>query len=77
MHIPNGDGRVELRPSDSACNPNLTSAMCLAAGLEGIADQLDSGEPNTDKMYLVSQEEREARGVYMLPRTSDEAVRAF
>jgi len=28
-------------------------------------------------MYLVSQEEREARGVYMLPRTSDEAVRAF
>ena len=43
MHIPNGDGRVELRPSDNACNPNLTSAMCLAAGLEGIADQLDSG----------------------------------
>jgi len=43
MRIPNGDARVELRPSDTACNPNLTSAMCLAAGLEGIADQLDSG----------------------------------
>ena len=28
-------------------------------------------------MYLVSQQEREARGVFMLPRTLDEAVNAF
>ncbi|MEM7768852.1 MAG: type III glutamate--ammonia ligase, partial [Pseudomonadota bacterium] len=60
-----------------ACNPYLGAAMCLAAGLEGIAEGLDPGDPNTDNMYLVSDEERAKRGIEMLPRTLDEAVRAF
>lgn len=77
MRIPLGGGRVELRPADSACNPYLGAAMCLAAGLEGIEQELDPGEPNTENMYLVSEEERERRGIFMLPRTLDEAVRAF
>ncbi|MEM9146201.1 MAG: type III glutamate--ammonia ligase [Pseudomonadota bacterium] len=77
MRIPKGGGRVELRAADSACNPYLGAAMCLAAGLEGIAEGLDPGNPNTDNMYLVSDEERMARGIAMLPRTLDEAVRAF
>ncbi|MEM7270917.1 MAG: type III glutamate--ammonia ligase [Pseudomonadota bacterium] len=77
MRIPKGGGRVELRAADSACNPYLGAAMVLAAGLEGIAEDLDPGEPNTDNMYLVSDEERAARGIDMLPRTLDEAVRAF
>ncbi|MEM6623280.1 MAG: type III glutamate--ammonia ligase [Pseudomonadota bacterium] len=77
MRIPKGGGRVELRAADSACNPYLGAAMCLAAGLEGIAEGLDPGEPNTDNMYLVSDAERTERGIEMLPRTLDEAVRAF
>ena len=77
MRIPKGGGRVELRAADSACNPYLGAALCLAAGLEGIAEGLDPGEPNTDNMYLISEAEREARGIEMLPRTLDEAVRAF
>jgi len=77
MRIPKGGGRVELRAADSACNPYLGAALCLAAGLEGIAEGLDPGEPNTDNMYLISDAEREARGIEMLPRTLDEAVRAF
>ncbi|MEO0995047.1 MAG: type III glutamate--ammonia ligase [Pseudomonadota bacterium] len=77
MRIPKGGGRVELRAADSACNPYLGAAMCLAAGLEGIAEGLDPGDPNTDNMYLVSDEERAERGIEMLPRTLDEAVRAF
>ncbi len=77
MRIPKGGGRVELRAADSACNPYLGAALCLAAGLEGIADDLDPGEPNTDNMYLISDTERAERGIEMLPRTLDEAVRAF
>ncbi|MEL6998447.1 MAG: type III glutamate--ammonia ligase [Pseudomonadota bacterium] len=77
MRIPKGGGRVELRAADSACNPYLGAAMCLAAGLEGIAEDLDPGEPNTDNMYLVSDEERRQRGIEMLPRTLDEAIVAF
>lgn len=77
MRIPKGGGRVELRAADSACNPYLGAAMCLAAGLEGIREGLDPGEPNTDNMYLISDAEREKRGIKRLPRTLDEAVRAF
>ena len=77
MRIPKGGGRVELRAADSACNPYLGAAMCLAAGLEGISEGLDPGDPNTENMYLISDEERNKRGINMLPRTLDEAVQAF
>ncbi|MEL6601057.1 MAG: type III glutamate--ammonia ligase [Pseudomonadota bacterium] len=77
MRIPKGGGRVELRAADSACNPYLGAAMCLAAGLSGIEEGLDPGEPNTDNMYLASAEELERRKISVLPRTLDEAVTAF
>lgn len=77
MRIPKGGGRVELRAADSACNPYLGAAMCLAAGLQGIEEGLDPGEPNTENMYLVSERELKRRRISMLPRTLDEAVTAF
>jgi len=77
MRIPKGGGRVELRAADSACNPYLGAAMCLAAGLDGIAEGLDPGEPNTDNMYLATPEELKSRNISVLPRTLDEAVGAF
>lgn len=77
MRIPKGGGRVELRAADSACNPYLGAAMCLAAGLEGIEEGLDPGEPNTDNMYLASERELKRRKISMLPRTLDEAVSEF
>ncbi|MEM7670186.1 MAG: type III glutamate--ammonia ligase [Pseudomonadota bacterium] len=77
MRIPKGGGRVELRAADSACNPYLGAAMCLAAGLEGISEGLDPGEPNTDNMYLVTEPELKRRNIAVLPRTLDEAVTAF
>ncbi|MEO0819539.1 MAG: type III glutamate--ammonia ligase [Pseudomonadota bacterium] len=77
MRIPKGGGRVELRAADSGCNPYLGAAMCLAAGLEGIREGLDPGDPNTDNMYLISERERRKRRIDMLPRTLDEAVQAF
>lgn len=77
MRIPKGGGRIELRAADSGCNPYLGAAMCLAAGLEGIEQQIDPGDPNTDNMYLVSDEELARRNISVLPRTLDEAVSAF
>lgn len=77
VRVPLAGGRVELRAADSATNPYLGAAMVLAAGLEGIREGLDPGDPNTDNMYLVSDEELEKRGIKMLPRTLDEAVSAF
>ena len=77
VRIPMAGGRVELRAADSACNPYLGAAMVLAAGLEGIEQDLDPGEPHRDNMYLKSDAELAALGVGMLPRTLAEAVDAF
>lgn len=77
LRIPGGGGRVELRSADSSCNPYLGIAMMVAAGLEGIEQRIDPGDPHTDNLYLKSDDERERAGVTWLPRTLDEAVTAF
>ena len=77
LRIPGAGSRVECRAADSACNPYLAAAMLLAAGLEGIREQLDPGEPNLVNAYRLSPEERAARGLTTLPRTLGEAIEAF
>ena len=77
VRIPLGGGRVELRSADISNNPYLGGAMVLAAGLEGIKEGLDPGEPHTENMYLKSQEELDALGIETLPRTLEEAIDAL
>ena len=77
LRIPRDGGRIELRLADPMCNPYLGGALVLAAGLEGIRQQRDPGEPHTENMYLKSESELAAAGVRMLPRTLSEAVEAF
>ena len=55
----------------------MNFALCMAAGLEGIADGLDPGEPHTDNLYLISERERKRRKIDTLPQTLDHAVQAF
>jgi glutamine synthetase len=77
VRIPLGGGRVELRLPDAACNPYLGLAMTIAAGLEGIRDQLDPGQPHNENMYLRSGAELAAMGVVRLPRSLEQALDAF
>ncbi|MGD8481127.1 MAG: type III glutamate--ammonia ligase [Methyloceanibacter sp.] len=77
LRIPLGGGRVELRASDSANNPYLGAAMVLSAGLEGIREELDPGDPYTENMYNKTPEELEELGIALLPRTLEEAIDAF
>ncbi len=77
LRIPLGGGRVECRAADISSNLYLGAAMCLAAGLEGIRENLDPGEPNIENMYLKTDDELRARGITWLPRTLDEAIDAF
>ena len=51
--------------------------MILAAGLEGIREGLDPGEPQTHNMYTYSLAELDEMGVRFLPRTLGEAIAAF
>jgi glutamine synthetase len=72
-----GGGRCESRNADGAVNPYLAATLALAAGLEGIREELDPGKPQDDNLYALSEAEREARGIEFLPRTLAEAVEAF
>ena len=49
----------------------------LAAGLEGIEQNLDPAEPHDVNMYELPEAELKRRGVKSLPRTLLEAVEAF
>lgn len=77
MRVPGGGGRVESRAVDTACNPYLAAAMLLGAGLEGIEQGLDPGDPIALNMYDQSDVQLAAMGVSVLPRTLLEAVEAF
>ena len=77
LRIPSPGGRVECRAADISCNPYLGGAMILAAGLEGIREQLDPGDPNLVNAYTLTPEQRTERGITMLPRTLGEAIEAF
>ncbi|MFP4259587.1 MAG: type III glutamate--ammonia ligase [Opitutales bacterium] len=77
LRVPMAGGRVESRNADAACNPYLAAALALAAGLEGIKEKLDPGEPQEDNLYELSPSQLAERGICELPRSLDEAVHAF
>jgi glutamine synthetase len=77
VRVPAGGGRCESRNADGAVNPYLAAALVLAAGLEGIREGLDPGNPNEDNLYDITEAERSIRGIEFLPQTLQEAVTAF
>ena len=77
LRIPMGGGRVESRAVDTSVNPYLAAAMMLGAGLEGIENELDPGDPIALNMYEQSDAQLAEMGVSVLPRTLLEAVEAF
>jgi glutamine synthetase len=73
LRIP-GPGRIEDRTIDGSCNPYLAAAAVLSAGLDGIENGLDAGEPNSDNLYDFSYEELTGRGLSALPANLLEAI---
>ena len=73
LRIP-GPGRVEDRTIDGSCNPYLAAAAVLAAGLDGIENKLDAGEPNSENLYDFSYEELTRRGLTSLPANLLDAI---
>jgi len=77
VRVPMSGGRCESRNADASCNPYLAAALVLAAGLEGIREGLDPGASNEENLYEFTPEQLAERGICELPRTLDEAVKAF
>ena len=63
-----------IRCPDPACNPYLTFAALLHAGLEGIEKGYELEAPMDSNLYHLTSEERKERGIVSLPETLGEAV---
>jgi glutamine synthetase len=66
--------REPLYHPDPACNPYLTFALLLQAGLEGIEKGYELPEPMEKNLYHLSGEERRRLGVEQLPESLGEAI---
>jgi glutamine synthetase len=66
--------RAEIRCPDPACNPYLTFAALLHAGLEGIEKGYELPAPMEQNLYNLTAEQRRERGIVALPETLGEAV---
>ena len=77
IRIPAGRGlstRLEFRSPDPTCNPYLTFAVILAAGLDGIKRGIDPGEPVDLNVYHLTALERESLDIKTLPANLKEAL---
>jgi glutamine synthetase len=74
LRIP-APGRIEDRTVDGSCNPYLAATAMLAAGLDGIERGLEAGEPNSANLYELSDDERSALGIDLLPANLLDAIR--
>src|ERR671922_1844273 len=69
--------RAEIRCPDPACNPYLTFAALLHAGLEGIEQGYELPDPMDSNLYHLTAEQRRERGIVSLPETLGEAIDEF
>ncbi len=64
--------RVEYRPPDPSCNPYLALAAQLMAGIDGILNRIDPGEPLDKDLYGLPPEE--LKDIPTMPATLKEAL---
>jgi glutamine synthetase len=69
-----GSVNLELKASDPSNNPYLALGGLIAAGLDGVARQLDPGQPSLIDPGNFSDEERAARGIKRYPTSQAEAL---
>ena len=70
-----GEGtRAELRSPDPSCNPYLAFAVILKAGIDGIVNKIDPGEPIGQNIYTMSEKEKISLGIESLPDTLEKAL---
>jgi glutamine synthetase len=67
--------RLEFRPPDPSCNPYLAFSAMLMAGLDGVQNRIDPGEPLDKDIYDLAPEE--LKNVPSLPGSLDESLNAL
>ena len=66
--------RIEFRAPDPSCNPYLAFSVILAAGLKGVEEGYDLPPETLANLYQLTDEERMAEGISILPGSLAEAL---
>ena len=69
--------RIEYKPSDNTANPYLSLLGLLAAGMDGVENQLQPPRPVDADPHSLPASERQARGIVRLPESLSEALAAL
>jgi len=69
--------RIELRSPDPTCNPYLTFAAVLAAGLDGIRQEMEPPASVNSNIFKMTTEARVSAGIRTLPEDLATANRAL
>jgi len=69
-----GPGHFEDRTVSAGCNPYLALAAYVAAGMDGILNKIDPGDPNLGNMYERPLKEVFESGIKILPQSLHEAI---
>lgn len=80
LRIPASRGigtRIECRSPDPSCNPYLAFAVLLEAGLDGMDNKIDPGEPTEFNAFALTQDELAEKGIETLPTSLWEAYHSL
>lgn len=67
--------RIEFRPPDNSCNPYLAFSAMLMAGIDGIKNRIDPGEPMDKDTYHLTGKDRAK--VKTVPSSLEESLEAL
>jgi len=67
--------RIEFRSPDPSCNPYLAIAAMLMAGIDGIKNKIDPGQPLEKNLYDLSDKDKQK--IKTVPGSLDEALDAL
>jgi glutamine synthetase len=66
--------RIEIRNPDPCCNPYIAFSLIIKAGLDGIKNKINPGEPIQKNVYLMSPAERSLENISTLPASLYDAL---
>jgi glutamine synthetase len=69
--------RIEFRAPDPSANPYLAFSAIISAGLDGIKNKIESGNPIDKNVYKMSDFERSNFGIKSLPAKLEESLDAL
>lgn len=69
--------RIEFRAGDHTANPYLLLTALIAAGIDGLDQELDPGVPASGDLGHLSAAQLASQGISVLPRSAGEALAAI